>query len=88
MSYDNYSDIAGLVYGSSVDETSGPNENQTPKINYVGTMYGTVDLPIFVCPKDGERKLVYYYDPNDPPKCSQGHDLVPASSLQTGFEPD
>lgn len=36
-----------------------------------------VDLLFFECPEDGERKLVAYYDPQNPPKCSQGHLMKP-----------
>lgn len=36
-----------------------------------------VDLLFFECPEDGERQLVAYYDPQNPPKCSQGHRMKP-----------
>lgn len=36
-----------------------------------------VDILYFECPKDGERQLVAYYDPQHPPTCSQGHRMQP-----------
>lgn len=36
-----------------------------------------VDLLFFECAEDGERKLVAYYDPQNPPRCSQGHLMKP-----------
>ena len=36
-----------------------------------------VDLLYFECPIDGERQLVAYYDPRNPPTCSQGHRMQP-----------
>lgn len=47
--------------------------------NVVDRMEGApVDLLYFVCPQDGERQLVAYYDPRNPPTCSQGHPMQPA----------
>jgi predicted transcriptional regulator len=36
-----------------------------------------VDILYFECPIDGERQLVAYYDPDNPPTCSQGHRMRP-----------
>ncbi len=36
-----------------------------------------VDILYFECPMDGERQLVAYYDPGNPPTCSQGHRMRP-----------
>lgn len=36
-----------------------------------------VDLLFFECAEDGERQLVAYYDPQNPPKCSRGHSMKP-----------
>ncbi len=36
-----------------------------------------VDILYFECPIDGERQLVAYYDPRNPPTCSQGHRMQP-----------
>ncbi|MGQ9928666.1 MAG: hypothetical protein ACUVS4_17615 [Chloroflexaceae bacterium] len=36
-----------------------------------------VDLLFFECPEDHERTLVAYYDPQNPPRCSQGHLMKP-----------
>lgn len=36
-----------------------------------------IDLLFFECPEDGERKLVAYYDPQNPPRCSRGHLMKP-----------
>ena len=36
-----------------------------------------VDLLYFECPQDGERQLVAYYDPQNPPTCRQGHRMRP-----------
>ena len=36
-----------------------------------------VDLPYFICPEDGERQIVFYYDPQNPPRCSRGHLMQP-----------
>lgn len=36
-----------------------------------------VDILYFECPIDGERQLVAYYDPGNPPTCSQGHRMRP-----------
>lgn len=27
----------------------------------------------YICPLDGEERLISFYDPDDPPTCSQGH---------------
>lgn len=32
-----------------------------------------VDVVLFKCPQDNEIKLILYYDPKNPPKCSAGH---------------
>ena len=46
--------------------------------NIVDRMEGApVDLLYFECPIDGERQLVAYYDPRNPPTCSQGHQMQP-----------
>ncbi len=36
-----------------------------------------LDILYFECPEDGERQLVPYYDPRNPPTCSQGHRMRP-----------
>ncbi len=36
-----------------------------------------VDILYFACPVDGERQMVPYYDPQNPPTCSQGHRMQP-----------
>ncbi len=36
-----------------------------------------VDLPYFFCPEDGERQIVFYYDPQNPPRCARGHLMQP-----------
>lgn len=36
-----------------------------------------IDPLFFECAEDGERKLVAYYDPQNPPRCSQGHRMKP-----------
>lgn len=36
-----------------------------------------IDVLFFECPEDHERKLVAYYDPQNPPKCSKGHLMKP-----------
>ncbi|MGB9872578.1 MAG: CBS domain-containing protein [Anaerolineae bacterium] len=36
-----------------------------------------VDILYFECPVDGERRMVPYYDPQNPPTCSQGHPMEP-----------
>jgi len=36
-----------------------------------------VDILYFECPIDGERQLVAYYDPRNPPTCNQGHRMQP-----------
>lgn len=36
-----------------------------------------VDVLYFECPVDGERQIVPYYDPQNPPTCSQGHRMEP-----------
>jgi len=39
-----------------------------------------VDTLFFECSEDHERKLVAYYDPQNPPKCSKGHLMKPVES--------
>lgn len=39
-----------------------------------------VDMLFFECPEGHERKLVAYYDPQNPPKCSKGHLMKPVES--------
>jgi len=39
-----------------------------------------VDTLFFECPEDHERKLVAYYDPQNPPKCSRGHLMKPVEN--------
>ncbi len=36
-----------------------------------------LDILYFECPVDGERRLVDYYDPQNPPICSHGHRMKP-----------
>ncbi len=36
-----------------------------------------LDILFFECPVDHERRIVVYYDPSNPPKCSQGHLMMP-----------
>lgn len=36
-----------------------------------------VDLLVFQCPGDGERQIVSYYDPSNPPMCRSGHRMQP-----------
>ncbi len=39
-----------------------------------------VDTLFFECIEDHERKLVAYYDPQHPPRCSKGHLMKPVES--------
>lgn len=80
MRRDLFSRVSGVVYGDQEGEIPmgvypGPKDL---KIDYRGSMLGTISVPIFVCPIDGERKVVYYYDPAYPPLCSQKHLMEPA----------
>lgn len=36
-----------------------------------------VDLLVFQCPDDGERQIISYYDPANPPMCHRGHRMRP-----------
>ncbi|MFL6211950.1 MAG: hypothetical protein ACJ74W_24095 [Pyrinomonadaceae bacterium] len=36
-----------------------------------------LDVMFYECPIDFERKMVAYYDPNDPPRCKFKHLMVP-----------
>jgi hypothetical protein len=42
--------------------------------NAIGRLAGSpVTTLIFECASDGERQLVGFYDPAEPPRCASGH---------------
>ena len=81
---DLFSKTSGVVYGTEeaqidVDTYRDPDAatNGQQDVNYSG-----IDVPIFICPIDKERKVVYHYDPQHPPRCKSGHIMEPADELE------
>jgi hypothetical protein len=81
---DLFAGVSAVVYGSEEERIEIGTETtpEATRIDYRGSMLGTVDVPIFQCPDDGERKIVYYYDPAHPPRCSQNHVMQPATDVE------
>ncbi|MEV1076785.1 hypothetical protein AB0I98_00750 [Streptomyces sp. NPDC050211] len=74
--------------GQPEDHTDGPDEEITTQDCHVvdREVYGTppgsglpgwsMTVLLFECAEHGEEKAVDYYDPDEPPRCTQGDLMV------------